>query len=99
MDPETGRIFGHLACFGSCHRSIQAQCVMAPKSPSNYAQFHTSPSVRLDDGTRLRPKGWQQVPEGRRLVLHLPGGGGYGDPEKRSPQARADDLSKGYVTK
>ncbi|WP_413868735.1 hydantoinase B/oxoprolinase family protein [Albidovulum sp.] len=53
----------------------------------------------LDDGTRLRPKGWQQVPEGRRLVLHLPGGGGYGDPEKRSPQARADDLSKGYVTK
>ena len=53
MDPETGRIFGHLACFGSCHRSIQAQCVMAPRSPSNYAQFHTSPSVRLDDGTRL----------------------------------------------
>ena len=56
-------------------------------------------SAMLDDGTRLRPKGWQQVPEGRRLVLHLPGGGGYGDPEKRSPQARADDLSKGYVTK
>jgi hypothetical protein len=53
MDPDTGRIFGHLACFGSCHRSLQAQCVMAPKSPSNYSQFHTSPSVRLDDGTRL----------------------------------------------
>lgn len=53
MDPETGRIFGHLACFGSCHRSIQAECVMAPRSPSDYSQFHTSPAVRLDDGTRL----------------------------------------------
>lgn len=53
MDPDTGRIFGHLACFGSCHRSIQAECVMAPRSPSDYSQFHTSPAVRLDDGTRL----------------------------------------------
>ena len=25
-------------------------------------------SVALDDGTALRPKGWQQVPPGRRLV-------------------------------
>ncbi|MEZ5753562.1 MAG: hydantoinase B/oxoprolinase family protein [Paracoccaceae bacterium] len=55
-------------------------------------------SVALDDGTRLRPKGWQHVPEGRRLVLHLPGGGGFGDPARRDPAARANDLSKGYVT-
>ena len=55
-------------------------------------------SVALDDGTRLRPKGWQHVPEGRRLVLHLPGGGGFGDPARRSPEARANDLSKGYLT-
>jgi len=55
--------------------------------------------ARLDDGTQLKPKGWQHVPEGRRLVLHLPGGGGYGDPARRSPEARADDLVKGYVTK
>lgn len=55
-------------------------------------------SARLDDGTEMRPKGWQHVPAGRRLVLHLPGGGGYGDPALRSAEARADDLSKGYVT-
>ena len=55
-------------------------------------------SVKLDDGTRLRPKGWQHVPAGRRLMLALPGGGGYGDPEQRDPAAQADDLSKGYVT-
>lgn len=53
MDPDTGRIFGHLACFGTCHRSIQSQCVMAPRSRSNYAHFHTSPPVRLNNGTTL----------------------------------------------
>ncbi|EPR10920.1 5-oxoprolinase [Agrobacterium sp. TS43] len=52
----------------------------------------------LDDGTLLRPKGWQHVPSGRRLVLHLPGGGGFGDPEKRSDAAKAEDVRKGYVT-
>jgi len=52
----------------------------------------------LDDGTVLRPKGWQHVPEGRRLVLHLPGGGGYGDPALRSTQARARDKTRGYVS-
>jgi len=52
----------------------------------------------LDDGTVLRPKGWQHVPAGRRLVLHLPGGGGYGDPALRSAQARAIDRASGTVT-
>ncbi|HEV7247128.1 MAG TPA: hydantoinase B/oxoprolinase family protein [Shinella sp.] len=55
-------------------------------------------SARLDDGTKLRPKGWQHVPAGRRLVLELPGGGGFGDPAERSADAKAEDLSKGYVT-
>ncbi len=54
--------------------------------------------VALDDGTQLKPKGWQHVPQGRRLILHLPGGGGYGAPELRDADARADDASKGYVT-
>src|SRR5690606_4252612 len=53
--------------------------------------------VRLDDGTRLRPKGWQHVPAGRRLILELPGGGGYGDPAKRAPEARANDRPKGHL--
>ncbi|MFD1329207.1 hydantoinase B/oxoprolinase family protein [Mycoplana ramosa] len=55
-------------------------------------------SARLDDGTKLRPKGWQHVPAGRRLVLELPGGGGFGNPAERSAEARAEDLSKGYMT-
>jgi len=52
MDDD-GRIYGHLACFGACHRSIQAQCVMAPRSRTNYSHFLTSPAVRLDNGTML----------------------------------------------
>ena len=55
-------------------------------------------AVRLDDGTKLRPKGWQHVPPGRRLVLEMPGGGGYGDPGARLPEARAIDSTRGYVT-
>lgn len=57
---EDGRIFGHLACFGECHRSIQAECVVAPRSRTDYGHFHTSPAVRLDDGT--------SVPVGRLTV-------------------------------
>lgn len=53
----------------------------------------------LDDGTVLKPKGWQHVPEGRRLVLHLPGGGGFGDPARRDPAAHANDLVRGHVTR
>ncbi|MFC0220037.1 hydantoinase B/oxoprolinase family protein [Pseudochelatococcus lubricantis] len=54
--------------------------------------------ARLDDGTPMRPKGWQHVPAGRRLVLELPGGGGYGPPERRSGEARQLDLTRGYVS-
>lgn len=55
--------------------------------------------VALDDGTLLRPKGQQHVPAGRKLVLHLPGGGGFGNPAERSGDARADDVAKGYITR
>ncbi|THF55342.1 hydantoinase B/oxoprolinase family protein [Mesorhizobium composti] len=53
--------------------------------------------VRLDDGTRMRPKGWQHVPAGRRLIMELPGGGGYGDPARRSADSRAEDETRGYL--
>jgi N-methylhydantoinase B len=55
--------------------------------------------VELDDGTRLRGKGWQHVPAGRKLILELPGGGGFGDSTKRSAEARALDRLRGYVTR
>lgn len=55
-------------------------------------------SVALDDGTKLAGKGRQHVPHNRRLVLNLPGGGGYGDPAKRSQELIEADISGDYVT-
>jgi N-methylhydantoinase B len=54
-------------------------------------------SVALDDGTPMRGKGQQQVPPERRLVLNLPGGGGYGDPKARDRRAVKEDLCHGYI--
>ena len=56
-----------------------------------------SGAVRLDDGTPFGSKGKQTVPAGRRLILELPGGGGFGDPAERDPAAAANDLAQGYV--
>ena len=42
--------------------------------------------VMLKSGATLRPKGFQIIPDGDRLVLELPGGGGMGDP--RAARAR-----------
>lgn len=37
---EDGRVFGHAAGWGTCHIGLD-KCVMAPKSASKYAYFHT----------------------------------------------------------
>ncbi|MFT0891324.1 hydantoinase B/oxoprolinase family protein [Pseudochelatococcus sp. G4_1912] len=56
-------------------------------------------AVLLDDGTVLAAKGRQHVPAGRRLILQLPGGGGYGPVEKRSPEAIKRDQDYDYVAR
>jgi hypothetical protein len=71
-----GRIYGHLAVFGQCHRSIQTECVLVPRSPSGYGHFHTSPALALDDGSRL--------PVGRLTV-----GTGHADPRMAAAPAAA----------
>ncbi|MCB6184644.1 hydantoinase B/oxoprolinase family protein [Leeia sp. TBRC 13508] len=54
--------------------------------------------VGLDDGTVLKGKGKQFVPEGKKLVLELPGGGGYGQPEKRDAEALKRDVRNEYIS-
>jgi N-methylhydantoinase B len=54
--------------------------------------------VYLDDGTPFAGKGRQVVPGDRRLVLELPGGGGYGNPAERDRAASENDRRQGYVT-
>lgn len=54
-------------------------------------------AVLLDDGTVLHGKGRQHVPAGRRLILQLPGGGGYGPLDKRDAEAAQRDRDYDYV--
>ena len=89
IEPAKGHEFEFSAMFD--------RTLNAPRG-RNGGKDGTKGTVALDDGTPLKPKGWQHVPEGRRLVLHLPGGGGYGDPALRDAQDRANDIQKGYVS-
>ncbi|MBO0752903.1 MAG: hydantoinase B/oxoprolinase family protein, partial [Bradyrhizobiaceae bacterium] len=54
--------------------------------------------VELKSGAKLRTKGLQIIPEGDRLVLSLPGGGGMGDPRQRDPALVARDVRDGLVS-
>ncbi|QMW24526.1 hydantoinase B/oxoprolinase family protein [Sandaracinobacteroides saxicola] len=54
--------------------------------------------VRLASGRPVGGKGRFDIPPGDRLILELPGGGGFGPPEARSPEAIARDLRDGYVS-
>jgi len=55
-------------------------------------------AVYLADGTAFDAKGKQLVPEGQRLILELPGGGGFGDPADRDTDAQSNDIAQGYIT-
>jgi N-methylhydantoinase B len=55
-------------------------------------------SVSLDDGTAMQSKGKQWIPDGGHLVLNLPGGGGYGDPQVRDKALVQQDVERGYIS-
>ena len=88
IEPLPGHEFDFSAMFDRVHH---------PAKGRNGGKDGAAGVVALDDGTPLKPKGWQHVPAGRRLVLHLPGGGGYGDPARRDAGARETDVRRGYV--
>jgi N-methylhydantoinase B len=54
--------------------------------------------VKLKSGKILRTKGYQVIPDGDRLMLLLPGGGGMGDPVTRDPAKVARDVRDGLVS-
>jgi N-methylhydantoinase B len=58
----------------------------------------TAGLVALKSGTKLRTKGFQIIPDGDRLIMKLPGGGGMGDPLERDPQQVARDVRDGLVS-
>ena len=61
-------------------------------------QSGSAGSVSLDDDTVMQSKGKQWIPEGRHLVLNLPGGGGYGNPQGRDKVLVQQDVERGYIS-
>ena len=54
--------------------------------------------VALKSGATLRTKGFQIIPDGERLLLELPGGGGMGDPATRDRALVERDIRDGLIT-
>ncbi|GHA45950.1 N-methylhydantoinase B [Amylibacter ulvae] len=54
-------------------------------------------TIAQDDGTVMRGKGKQFVASGRKVMLALPGGGGYGDVKLRDKELVKRDLLRGYI--
>lgn len=54
--------------------------------------------IERDDGTMMKGKGKQFVPDGKRVLLSFPGGGGYGPARERDRALLKRDLKFGYVS-
>ena len=55
--------------------------------------------VSLASGKTLRSKGRQLIPQGDRIVLELPGGGGYGPPSVREVEMVRQDVADDMITR
>ena len=53
--------------------------------------------LSLTSGDVLRNKGFQSIPKRERLIVEMPGGGGYGDPKFRDPESVAADVRAGFI--
>lgn len=49
---DDGRVYGHIAAWGTCHIGQVGKCVEPPASPSNYAYFRTG-ALQTAEGTSV----------------------------------------------
>lgn len=49
---DGGRVYGHIAAWGTCHIGQVGKCVEPPTSPSNYAYFRTG-ALQTAEGTSV----------------------------------------------
>ncbi|MCY3978359.1 MAG: hydantoinase B/oxoprolinase family protein [Chloroflexi bacterium] len=54
--------------------------------------------LRLSDGGRPHPKSHYVLQPGQRVILELPGGGGYGPASERDPERVLEDARQGYIS-
>jgi N-methylhydantoinase B len=58
----------------------------------------TAGEVALASGEKLPGKGRQKIANGEKLMLKLPGGGGFGSPIDRSKASVLADIEAGYIS-
>ncbi len=80
--------------------SIAASADRTRCAPEGAGGGHPGACARttLDSGETRDFKRTQQVPPDRRVILDLAGGGGFGDPLTREPQAVLRDVLNGFVS-
>ena len=84
-----GHEFDISAMFDRVYHPARGRRGGGPGAPTMIAQ---------DDGTAMKGKGKQFVPHGRKVMLPLPGGAGYGDPHDRPMAEVHRDLALGYIS-
>ena len=80
---DDGRVYGHIAAWGTCHIGQIGKCVEPPTSPSNYAYFRTG-ALRTAEGTSV-------------AVGHLTMDTGHAGPHDSAHQAAAHYDNTGLV--
>jgi len=91
---EIGATDGHEFSF-----SAMFDRVRHPARGRNGGQTGGPTKFELDDGTVMRGKGKQAIPPGRKVMLALPGGAGYGDPKDRDRMSVRQDVARGYISR
>jgi N-methylhydantoinase B len=90
---EVGALDGHefdlQAMFDRGDHPARGRRGGQPGAPTTIAQ---------DDGVKMRVKGKQFVPHGRKVMMAFPGGAGYGNPAERDPNLVKRDLARGYIS-
>lgn len=89
IGPVDGYLFEFSAMFDRVDNPARGRSGGADGAPGR---------VYLDDGTPFPTKGKKTVPADRRIILELPGGGGFGDPAERDQAAAENDKKQGYVS-
>lgn len=80
---DDGRVYGHIAAWGTCHIGQVGKCVEPPTSPSNYAYFRTG-ALQTAEGTSV-------------AVGHLTMGTGHAGPRDSASAAAEHYDNTGTV--
>jgi len=81
------------ALFGGCEGSRGATLIRFAEAPDWRSVSDAFGKVSSSKYARIA------IRSGDRVRIEVPGGGGFGDPANRSPEALAEDVAEGFVTR